>query len=174
MGLQDYRTVGLQDYRTIGLQIHIKYICRVSAVYSIVVYFLVFCSRSESNNGNDYNPSSYGGNSSNSSTLERSSYHKPASRSNSSNLFSLDNSTDNNNSEEKPSRYSSSFTEQTPTNSFSRKNSMDLNGIADMTRKINETLARHGLDEKKTIPSFADTYEPKTSYNNGRLSETRG
>lgn len=51
---------------------------------------------------------------------------------------------------------------------------MDLNGIADMTRKINETLARHGLDEKKTIPSFADTYEPKTSYNNGRLSETRG
>ena len=52
-----------------------------------------------------------------------------------------------------PSRFSSSYSESgtttpapttTSTTGFSRKNSMvDLNGIADMTKRINETLARH-------------------------------
>ena len=64
-------------------------------------YFLF--SRSESNNGNDYpSATSYGGGNSNNSTLERSSYAKPASRSNSSNLFNLENNNDNNNLSTEP------------------------------------------------------------------------
>lgn len=145
--------------------------------------------RSESNNGNDYPTSttSYGGGNSNNSTLERSSYTKPASRSNSSNLFNLENNNDNNNLNEPTptttsSRFSSSYSESgtttpapttTSTTGFSRKNSMvDLNGIADMTKRINETLARHGLDEKKTYPSYEAPTPKQPSYN-GRLSDNR-
>ena len=55
---------------------------------------------------------------------------------------------------------------------FERKNSMDLsNGTLDLTRRINETLARHGLNEKRTQPG----YEPPTPvrFNRGRESKDR-
>jgi len=61
-------------------------------------------------------------------------------------------------------RFSSAFS--------SRKNSVDLiaNGMADLTKRINETLARHGLEDKRTIPTYDPPSRPSYS---GRLSENR-
>ena len=53
---------------------------------------------------------------------------------------------------------------------------VDLNGIADMTKRINETLARHGMDEKKTYPSYeapTPTAAAGRPAYNGRLSDNR-
>ena len=47
---------------------------------------------------------------------------------------------------------------------------VDLNGIADMTKRIQETLARHGLDEKK--PAYP-SYEPPTPSRDGSNSASR-
>jgi len=145
--------------------------------------------RSESNNGNDYtslssSTSTYGGGNSNNSTLERPSY-KPASRSNSSNLFNLDSNSSNttgetnNNIEDsgsKSSRFSYPEASGSGSSFTSRKNSMaDLNGIADMTKRIQETLARHGLDEKRydsNTSSSSVVTSPRPAYN-GRLSDNR-
>ena len=99
-------------------------------------------------NGNDYlsvgyNPSgsSYSTNS-NSSTLERSSY-KPASRSNSTNLFA--NNNDKDDSSANTTVIDNAVTNSNGNSAGSRKQSMDLsNGALDLTRRINETLARHG------------------------------
>ena len=98
-------------------------------------------------NGNNYLSVDYPGSYSNSSTLERSSY-KPASRSNSTNLFANNNDKDADNTSSSTNNTTvidNAVTNSSNGNSGSRKQSMDLsNGALDLTRRINETLARHG------------------------------
>ena len=100
-----------------------------------------------STNGNNYLSVDYPGSYSNSSTLERSSY-KPASRSNSTNLFANNNDKDADNTSSSTNNTTvidNAVTNSSNGNSGSRKQSMDLsNGALDLTRRINETLARHG------------------------------
>ena len=113
-------------------------------------YFFPLNFRSDSGNtttnGNNYLSVDYPGSYSNSSTLERSSY-KPASRSNSTNLFANNNDkdADNTSSTNNTTVIDNAVTNSSNGNSGSRKQSMDLsNGALDLTRRINETLARHG------------------------------
>ena len=56
----------------------------------------------------------------------------------------------------------------------SRKNSMDIsNGAADLTKRIQETLARHGLDEKKKPSSSYDARPSSSSYDARPISSYR-
>ena len=123
-----------------------------------IIFFLNFRSDSgnTTTNGNNYLSVDYPGSYSNSSTLERSSY-KPASRSNSTNLFA-----NNNDKDADPSANTTTVIDNAVTNSNgnsgSRKQSMDLsNGALDLTRRINETLARHGKFFCRLFQKFVKT-----------------
>jgi hypothetical protein len=71
--------------------------------------------------------------------------------------------------------------DQTPTlpssAAMSRKNSIDFsNGTADLSKRIHETLARHGLEDKTACSSnnmtSSSSYEPSRPTYNGRLSSS--